>query len=495
MHTPVPAKTLDNKHSGGGASFRIMQRFHSEAAHRSLSGEQQLREAILLTFCEPVPSRCARLQHVSRREWERLLPWLDTSGLALYFLDRITELGLCEMLPPTVLARLRQNLADNTARMEAMIVESSALHRDFQEAGLSYATLKGFSLWPVSVPKLELRSQLDLDFLMAEVSAPEARRILEGKGYRLHAISGRSWEFKAGQLGPCNLKGLYKTAQQRSVELHLETGGASLLARTETLYMRGVRTPVLPAVDLFLGQALHLYKHVCGESMRAAHLIEFRRHVLARYHDDRFWVELRELAEGNSRTPIALGLVTLLVSRVMGDFAPDAFTCWTLERVPAAARLWVEMYGERTVFAGAHGSKLYLLLQQAMEQAGVTAKRSVRQALLPRGLPPAIAHAEPGERMAARLFRYRRQLHFIWLRLRFHTVEGLRYLIESARWRRQIKRLANEHGQPCTATLTAAMRRDRVAAASPDGGCPADSTQPADDAQLASSASIRWSGR
>ena len=91
-----------------------------------------------------------------------------------------------------------------------MIAESIAIQQEFQEARLSYAKLKGLSLWPSSVPRPELRSQFDLDFLVAEESAPEARKILEQRGYRLYVISGRSWEFKLNEKPGVSLKDLYK---------------------------------------------------------------------------------------------------------------------------------------------------------------------------------------------------------------------------------------------------------------------------------------------
>jgi len=199
--------------------------------------------------------------------------------------------------------------------------------------------------------------------------------------------------------------------------------------------------PVLRPVDLFLGQGLHLYKHVCGECWRAAHLIEFRRHVLARYHDTAFWQELRKLAEGNLRASVGLGVIILLATDTMGDFAPEELTCWTVDRLPSRIRLWVETYGRRSVVVGHPGSKLYLLLQQELERAGLTTKRSLRQALLPARLPPAITHGSANETHLARLARYRRQGRFILFRLHFHLVEGLRYLWESARWQQYINRL------------------------------------------------------
>ncbi len=429
-------------------ALSLTQTLPANAATKSLSRTLQLRQAILLSFCEPVPAEFDRLRTVSSREWQRLLYWLDTSGLALYFLDRLTQLELCEILPPAVLSRLQENLADNRARTQSMINESSAIQHSFQQAGFSYALLKGFSLWPVSVPKLELRSQLDLDFLIAETNAAEAKQILEARGYYLHATSGTSWEFKISQNKAPTLKDLYKPTQQRTVELHIESGSAgfrTLLPCSEQLSFHGVCMPVLSCVEQFLGQGLHLYKHVCSESFRVAHLIEFRRHVIARYDNDAFWQELREFSNNDTKVLVGLGLVTLLITHVTGDFAPEALTSWTVGRLPVTAWLWVELYGHRTVFAGFPGSKLYLLLQRELQQAGLPAKRSLRQALLPIRLPPAIAHGVPGETLPQRLRRYRRQVHFVLFRLRFHVVEGFRYLGESVRWRLRTSELKRFH--------------------------------------------------
>jgi Uncharacterised nucleotidyltransferase len=423
----------------------LMSMLNTNTAPSVPGGQLQVREAVLLAFCDPLPERCARLRRLSGNEWRALLPWLDTSGLALYFLDRVIELQLCDMLPFDVLTRLQQNLTDNTERMRGMIDESITIHRDFQSAHLSYATLKGFSLWPHSVPKPELRSQLDLDFLIAEKSVPEARRILERRGYHLHAVSGRSWEFKTNEIPGTSLKDLYKNVSYRCVELHVEAnlqGQPSLLARTGKRDFHGIYMPVLSPVDLFLGQGLHVYKHVCSEFSRTAHLLEFRRHVLARREDNSFWRELQSIAENHPRAALGLGLVTLLITHVMGDFAPEPLTHWTAHRLPNSSRLWIEMYGARSVFASFPGSKLYLLLQRELESASVPANRTRRQVLFPLRLPPAITQASLNDSLSVRIRRYRIQLRFIVFRLRFHIVEGLRYTWESFCWRRRMNRLA-----------------------------------------------------
>jgi hypothetical protein len=124
----------------------------------------------------------------------------------------------------------------------------------------------------------------------------------------------------------------------------------------------------------------------------------------------------------------------------MGDFAPRELTKWTVHRLPKSARLWVKLYGRRAVFENFPGSKLYLLLQRELESTGVPAKRSLRQALLPSRLPPAVIRASMDESLLRRIHRHRMQLHFIFLRLRFHIVEGLRYTWESYRWQQHMNR-------------------------------------------------------
>jgi hypothetical protein len=411
----------------------------------SLTKQQHLREAVLLSFCDPRPRECAKLQGLTSRQWKPLLHWLDISGLALYFFDRITELELTDELPTPVLARLHQNLEDNTLRTDAMIAESASLQQQFQDAGLSYVMMKGFSLWPISVPRLELRSQLDLDFLIADSSAPQARSILEARGYELRAISGRSWEFKTKAAGVSSIRDLYKMKPQRTVELHLERPGPaseSRLARAEERVFHGSRMPVLASADLFLGQGMHLFKHICGPSFRTAHLLEFRRHVRARHHEDHFWTELQQLAGRDLRVPIGLGVVILLISQVLGEFAPEALASWTVDTLPTEICLWVQLHGRKVVFYNSQGSKLYLLLQQELEKFGIPAKRSLGRELIPRALPHVIWQRAPGEKPRESIRRYYKQLDYVAMRLRFHVVEGLRYLRESAKWKKRIKLLS-----------------------------------------------------
>lgn len=435
------------QHSSRPFASALQRRASSLAPARAsnpLRGKRYLREAVLLCFCDPLPEQCLRLGKLSRAEWQRLLHWLDVSGLALYFLDRLVELGRYDMVPSFVLARLQQNKIDNTKRTHGMIAESVAIQREFQSAGLTYAVLKGVSLCPDSVPRPDLRHQFDLDYLVAEKSGAAAKEILIRRGYRLYATSGRSWEFKLNERPAMSMKDFYKDQPGMSVELHIEMSGgvaSSMLERAEVRSLSGVNMPVLSRVDLFLGQGLHVYKDVCGELCRAAHLLEFRRHVLARRDDISFWKELQSFAGDNPRAYLGLGVATQLITDIMGEFAPEAFTAWTTNRLPPSVRLWTKLYGRDAVFSDVPGSKLYLMLQKELEAAGLPGKRSVKKSLLPSRLPPLVMRARTKEALSIRLRRYTLQVSFLFSRLRFHVVEGLRYAWESRRWRLYLKRL------------------------------------------------------
>jgi hypothetical protein len=420
----------------------------SRDAARPTSGssrEHQIHEAVLLSFSNPVPCQIDLLLHLSAREWKKLLTWLDIGGLALYLLDRFVQLGLLDALPKWVVSDLQQRMKDNVRRTHGMVDESVAIQLEFQQVDLCYAVMKGISLSPSSVPHPELRHQFDLDYLVAEQSAPEARRILERRGYRLYAMSGRTWEFKVNETPTVSAKDLYKDLPYRGVELHIDAdtpAQSSRLDRVQYRKMHGISMPMFSPVDLFLGQAMHAFKDVCSAFSRTAHLLEFYRHVLNRCDDDAFWRELRFRAEGDRKSCLGIGVVTYLITSIMGSFAPEALTLWTVDLLPSSVRLWVDLYGRRTVLGKHPGTNLYLLLQTELEAGGVLGKRSVKKSIWPSRLPPTVIRSAANETLSTRFARYRIQLRFLFSRFRFHLVEGLRYKVHSYRWRQHLDRLS-----------------------------------------------------
>jgi putative nucleotidyltransferase-like protein len=395
--------------------------------------------ATLLLFCDPIPEQCSQLVELSVKDWERLMRWLDLSGLALYFLDRLVELRLCNLLPAAVFTRLHLNLIDNTERTRHMLLESMEIQKEFQRAGISYAVLKGISLWPAAVAKPELRSQFDIDYLVSEPEMRRAREVLERAGYRLYAVSGRSWEFKKNERPGVSLKDIYKHFDSYGVELHSarrEGPEPSVLERVQRREVNSMLMPVLDPVDLFLGHGLHTFKHVCGEYARASQFLEFRRHILRYRDDEQFWADVRQRAEEDRRACVGLGLVLDLIKNVMGGFVPPALAGWTTDRLPDRLRAWTRTYGHQVMLGNHPGTKLYLLLQEELELCGIEAKRSLRSGLLPGHLPPPVIRPFANEHFSTRIRRHLMHLGTILERAQFHAIEGVRYAVEARRWRR-----------------------------------------------------------
>jgi hypothetical protein len=412
---------------------------YANCAAQPLRGDEAIRRAVLLVFRDSLPEQCSMPRDLSEMQWRKLAHWLDLSGLALYFFDRISALGWHDLLPAGLSARLQQNLRDNTARTRSMLSESIGIQREFQELQVQYAVLKGLSLWPHSVPRPELRSQFDLDFLVDEGSASMARRLLERRGYRLYAISGRSWEFKRNERPGISVKDMYKDFQSWAVELHIEAKTSrtrSQLARRQTRNLFGFTMPVLSDVDLFIGQGLHACKHICGEYVRAAHLEEFRRHVVYRWDDKSFWRQVKDAAAQDSSIAVRLGVVIQLITHTLGDFAPEALVSWTTSRLPTSTKLWIEIYGVQAVLGSFPGSKRSLLLQGTLEQTGAANQMGPQKSLLPSGLPPAVIRRFEDENVQTRIARNWMQLKFVLHRLRFHILAGIDYMVELRRWRR-----------------------------------------------------------
>jgi hypothetical protein len=399
------------------------------------SGQHALREAVLASFAQPRYAVAEWLGGYSEREWRNTLTWLDTSGLALYLLDHLTSLGLQELLPAIVLARLQQNLADNTARNASLLTETAEINLGLQREGVLFANLKGITLSPESVPDPALRCQLDLDFLVCAEQADAAARVLERSGYALHCVSGDTWEFKAGSSEVASLKDLYKMKPQRSAELHITTAGG-LLERVQLRSFAGATLPVLSPVDLYLAQAVHLFGHVCSAFTRASWLLEYRRHMLSRAEDERFWLELEQRTHAEPKAAIALGMATLLVVEVFGDVAPKALSRLIASNVSPAVQLWVRLYGQAALIADFPGTKLYLLLEEELHRDPAKPRKAGRRRLMPLRPPPLIAHGHAEESLSARVRRWRVQAGYTVFRLRFHCVEGLRYLLESSRFQR-----------------------------------------------------------
>jgi hypothetical protein len=426
-----------------------MTLIHRQSVAPRRSRSQRLKEAILASFYSPASEVQIRFDGFTASDWERIFFWLDISGLALYLLDRLILLERELCLPESVRQRLERNLIENRARTEELFKEAVAISHAMESQHISFAVLKGITLAPDSVPDCALRSQTDLDFLVASGDAGAAQRVLQEFGYTARAFSGRTIEFKAGALGNPDIGNIYRVHSQRAAELHLLADSKNnkglkcdRLTRARARCFDGMMIPALVPADALVQQGLHLFKHLCGEHTRASWVLEFWRHVQSRRGDLGFWNEVKSVAEAEPQASVALGASTLLATLAFGgESAPEALTRWTIDCLPFAVRLWVETYGCRVLTAGSPGNKLYLILRQQLPQShGATT--NFLHLVFPLHLPPPITSSQPGEGFMTRLGRCRIEISHVFARMLFHLVEGMRYAVEAARWQRRLAEAA-----------------------------------------------------
>lgn len=397
----------------------------------------RLKQAIVASFAIPDEEALRLLGGFSDRDWRSVLWWLDISGMAIYFLDRILQLS-SNVVPLDILQSLERRLQANRVRIHALQQEAFALAASFDSHQVPYALLKGITLAPDSVRESALRSQTDLDFLIARSSVDLATGFIGKLGYRLYATSGNTMEFRAGKASLPDITNIYSVRTQRALELHIGIEGttqAQLLSRRVIRSFDGAQIASLASSDIFVQQALHLLKHLCGEHTRLSWVLEFWRHTKARSSDVMFWREAESAAASEPHGDLAMAIAFWVAETMFGPISRPSPPQWTHQRIPIRVRLWLDRYARKTLLTDAIGSKTYALLRREIhgdpEKLGRTCKM-----LFPLYLPKRITKPQPNEGLGRRLRRYAIETDFFLCRLYFHVVEGIRFSIEAARWRK-----------------------------------------------------------
>jgi len=397
-----------------------------------------------------------KLNQFSLNDWERTFRWLDNAGLALYFLQRLKSQHATELLPAPVLARLEENLSQNQRRVSHMVHDFGFLNREFDQAGVNYAVMKGFSLFPGFCPDVCLRPQSDFDYLVDRQSLAAARRVLDEAGYCPTRNSSTEFVFaRPPKRIPSRFDSPYRVETEPAVELHLATwdneehcvplaGPHFSLDSKINKQWNGLSFPTLNDEDAFLLQVQHVFQHMLGYWVRLSWLLEVGYFLDQQRSETFFWKIEQRSRELRCFTEFA-AIVTGLSARMFSAHVPSTMKAWTEDLRPSA-RIWMDNFGRDWAF-GNHpthessrfpATKLVLFLHQEYVPDPQIRRKLTRRRLFPWKGPPRIG-IPPSPEPLVRLRALWRQWGFTFQMLGFHVGAGLRYLWELPRWRRMNK--------------------------------------------------------
>jgi Uncharacterised nucleotidyltransferase len=407
-----------------------------------------------------------RLRQCSERDWRRTLLWLDRAGLTLYLLRRLQSLKATDVLPPSILRRLENNLAQNRRRLDHMVNQFATINERFYRAGVNFAVIKGFSLAPEFCPDVSLRNPCDLDYLVDRQSLPLARRVLEEAGYCRQRVSDIEVQFrKLSSRIPTRSDDSYSVETEPLVELHLgfwdqKSTGVALaepqfrLNDTVNHEWQGLRFPVLKKEDAFILQIMHVFEHVLAGWVKLCWLLEIGYFMTAQSSDDMFWdrvdVRMHEVPLLDEFGAIVMELAGTLFAPTK----PPRVVCWA-RSLSAAAGFWVELYGRTWVMedhpfdVGLFAStKLCIFLQWEFMPDRLVQREVTRRRLFPWKSPEQAAPRDHKTTVGF-LRAIGLQSQFVIRRLIFHLGSDLRFLWELRRWRELNRRAkVNPPGAP-----------------------------------------------
>jgi len=430
-----------------------------------------------LSFSRGDRDPSSSLKMFSAREWKYVLQWLDDAGLAFYFLQKLKDTHTAGIAPPLLLSRLERNFASNQLRIDDMARRFDAINRGFNDAGVRYAVIKGFSLVPQFCPYAALRHQADLDYLVDEPSLPAACHVLVEAGYRPQkSRSSKESIFVTPGGEPSHSDEQYSPHAPHAVELHTDIWDSEMhrmppipnpfsVSQVRTQHWNGLMFPAQSDQDAFLLQVLHACHHVFTQWIRLSCLFEIAYFLHRRASDTQFWSGIEQRVGDNAILREFVVIVTEVAAQLFAAPVPELVRSWGAEIRPGP-RTWIEHYSRDWAlsalpiyeFGSLPCSKLALFLHQQYRRE-VSIEESRLQSKWPSSRDSRIAlsiKSEPSLLLSAAWWR---RQHFL-RRSIFFTLAALRYAVEIPRWRRRTR--ASEQSSAAAPWPTNSLRSKKA---------------------------------
>jgi Uncharacterised nucleotidyltransferase len=355
----------------------------------------ELAKNVVMLFSEAAPHSRESISGYTEQDWRETKPWLDATGVALYFLARIKCLAIEDAIPASILAELEQNAADRQLQVKQRFEEFASIVQAFAQADVRFAVEKGFALVPDYCPDISLRFQMDFDFLVDRKDVARCRELLERLKYSYMGAAPGELRFKKGEMRHATLSEIYKSRPHQLAELHFSDSqdDEKTLSSTEIRVAGLLSFPVLSKLDFFCSHARHTCKHIRGGWVRTDALLEYRQFLLLNANDHAFWLEIQRRCTLDSELSSALSLVALLAEITLGVSLPSSLQ-QVVNSVPPETHCWIDSYGWRFLLADFPGSKLSLILERELSPDRTSWwLQSVRR-LIPSHMPHRIVAAD-----------------------------------------------------------------------------------------------------
>jgi hypothetical protein len=386
----------------------------------------------------------------SRGDWERAQEWLDHSGVALWFWDRLKVLGARDALPPEIGGRLDRVLTDHSFRVASMAEEFDSINRLWESAGVEYAVLKGFALIPEYAPDARLRIAYDYDYLLRAEQMERAAQVLSNAEYirrRERVDHPVVYTHSANTLRmPSRRDDLYSAAFHRTVELHTRLWEPGTLkiplplpddfsARKRPRNWQGLRFYSLAEEDELMFQVLHAFRHILDGWCRLYSFLEIANFLEHRRSDMIFWQRFCERIRLSPLLSEMTGVVFSLAAGLFGTAVPAVIDAGVIRTMRSRLDLWVNRYGYDAALANFAGNKCSLLLYREFVPDDATWREIRRRRLFPLHRPARAAQASTSE-ISARLVAGWKQGCYVARRSLHHLIAAAQYAWQSIQWAR-----------------------------------------------------------
>ena len=395
---------------------------------------RRLARSVITFFREDAHPKADHFSRVSLRDWRRTKSWLDSSGLALYFLRRLKSLHLEHAIPASVLCELQRNEADRRIEVEDRFLRFAQLVRLFQQQGIRFAVEKGFALVPEYCPDISLRFQIDLDFLVDVADIERCHQLLLSMGYRFVPTIEGERKFLIGDARIPSMDEFYKPKSQKVVELHFDRTAETreTLHNLQTNTVRGLEFPMRRPVDFFVAHVLHFVKHFRGGWVRSDGLLEFSSAVRARQGDRTFWTGVQQRCLDDSSVRYAVSVTALLANVILGTGIPAELS-GSVRELPAGIVRWVEHFAGHLLASEFPGTKIHLILER--ESQPNKSNYSLFRRLFPLTYRT-VRVAEPADEPGLQTRAFFIQARFFLTRCWYHARELVRmsYVLPTWTW-------------------------------------------------------------